>query len=123
MKRLISVILSILLLLPVLVSCGETPAPADGSSEPVSSYHEDLPGTEPVDTGDADPFEDAEPLPSDLQIPEALKNADGTVLGTIVLPDGARTDKVLCFAAAELRYHIQKVTGADLPVVKRTGYG
>ena len=45
MKRLISVILSILLLLPVLVSCGETPAPADGSSEPVSSYQEDLPGS------------------------------------------------------------------------------
>ncbi|MBQ4290779.1 MAG: DUF4838 domain-containing protein, partial [Clostridia bacterium] len=123
MKQFLAVLLSALLLLPLLVSCGETPAPSDGSSEPVSSYQEDLPGTEPVSTGEADPFEGSEPLPADLTFPDTVKNGDGTVIGTIVLPAAAQTDSILTYAAEELQYHLKKVVGADLPVTGRPGDG
>ncbi|MBQ4290780.1 MAG: DUF4838 domain-containing protein [Clostridia bacterium] len=123
MKSLLSALLALLMLLPLLVSCGGTPSPEDGSSEPVSSFHEDLTETEPISTGEKDPFEGADALPADLQVPECVKNAEGTVIGTIVLPPAATSDTVLSFAAEELRYHIEKVTGASLPIVERTGEG
>ncbi|MBO4229221.1 MAG: DUF4838 domain-containing protein [Clostridia bacterium] len=121
MKSVISVLLSLLLLLPLLISCGETTPSESGSPESVSSYHEDLSETEPIPLGEVDPFADSDPLPADLQIPECVKNADGTVIGTIVLPAAASEDKTLSFAAEELRYHFEKVTGANLPIVGRTG--
>ena len=123
MKPVISALLSLLLLLPLLISCGETTPPENGSAEPVSSYHEDLTETEPISTGEKDPFACSDPLPADLQIPECIRNTDGTVIGTIVLPAAASEDKTLSFAAEELRYHFEKVTGANLPIVGRTGDG
>ena len=122
MKRFLILLLALILSLGTLVSCGAAdPSDVPGSSEGNSSGNEASQTLEPItevpDT--ADPFEGADPLPADLAIPEAVKSADGTVIGTIVLPAGS--DATETTAAEELRYHIQKVTGADLPVVGRPG--
>ncbi len=122
MKRFLILLLALILSLGTLVSCGAAdPSDVPGSSEGNSSGNEASQTLEPItevpDT--ADPFEGANPLPADLEIPEAVKIADGTVIGTIVLPAGS--DATETTAAEELRYHIQKVTGADLPVVGRPG--
>ena len=121
MRKWLSALLAALLLLPLLISCGETgPAEVPGSSAGESSDNEASQTLEPVtEAPETDPFEGAEPLPADLVIPDAVKNADGTVIGTIVLPAGADGNETT--AAEELRYHIQKVTGAELPVVGRPG--
>ncbi|MBQ4290709.1 MAG: DUF4838 domain-containing protein, partial [Clostridia bacterium] len=124
MKRFLLLLLAAALFLGTLVSCGDAgPADVPGSSAGDSSGNAASQTLEPVtdapDTSDL--FEGAEPLPADLAIPEALKSADGTVIGTIVLPAGADANETT--AAEELRYHIQKVTGADLPVVGRPGEG
>ncbi|MBO4229833.1 MAG: DUF4838 domain-containing protein [Clostridia bacterium] len=118
MKRVLSVLLTLLMVVPLLSGCGSaTPeTPEEGSS----SYHEDI-TTEPPPATEEDPFEGADPLPADLVIPDAVKLEDGTALGTIVLPAGA--DQVLTFAAQELQTHIRLVTGAETPIVSRTGEG
>ncbi|MBQ4289558.1 MAG: DUF4838 domain-containing protein, partial [Clostridia bacterium] len=120
MKRIFTLFLLVSVLLGTFVSCGaDTPAEVPGTSgeDPGSEVSQTL---EPItDEPETDPFEGAEPLPADLTVPDNVKNAEGTVIGTIVLPGGA--GKYETTAAEELRYHIQKVTGADLPVVGRPG--
>ena len=125
MKHLISLFLTILLLLPAIVSCTGTSSPGGEAGslpeEGSSSYHEDVPATEiPVTEGIRDPFEGADPLPDDFAFPDNLSLEDGTVLGSVVLPAAAEDNSYLSLAAEELRLHIQLVTGADLPVVGRT---
>ena len=122
MKRFFVFILALLMLLGAFASCGsETPSGVPGSSAGDTSGNEASQTLEPItDVPDtADLFEGAEPLPADLVIPEAVKSADGTVIGTIVVPAGA--DATETTAAEELRFHIQKVTGAELPIVGRPG--
>ena len=121
MKRLFSLILCTMFLLGALASCGaETPAEVPGSSSGENAGSEASQTLEPItEAPETDPFEGAEPLPADLTVPENVRQPDGTVIGTIVLPAGADENETT--AAEELRYHIQKVTGADLPVVGRPG--
>ncbi|MBO4798222.1 MAG: DUF4838 domain-containing protein, partial [Candidatus Methanomethylophilaceae archaeon] len=92
------------------------------SSDPVASSGTES-ATEPVSEPETDPFEDSEPLPDNLEIPSCLKTADGSILGTIVLPKAAAEDPVLNTAAQELRYHLKLVLGADFPIVSRPGEG
>ncbi|MBQ4289901.1 MAG: hypothetical protein II719_01780, partial [Clostridia bacterium] len=125
MKKWLSFLLACFLLLSVFASCGDTGTPSDGTADSsegtASSYHEDLPETEPpVTEPDEDPFEGADPIPEDFSFPDNLTNPDWTVIGTIVLPPAATGDEKLVLAAEELRLHIEKVTGANLPVVGRT---
>ena len=124
-KTFLSILLSLLMLLPLLISCGEAPADVPATS-PVSGT-EDSPGTEPatepVSEPETDPFDGAEPLPEDLVIPSCLKTADGSLLGTIVLPGAAKEDAVLAFAAQDLQYHLKLVLGADFAIVSRPGEG
>ncbi|MBQ4289613.1 MAG: hypothetical protein II719_00295, partial [Clostridia bacterium] len=125
MKAILALFLSLLMLLPLLVSCGETPSDVPGTS-PVSDAEGSSgtePATEPVSEPDADPFADGDPLPENLLVPECLKAKDGTVLGTIVLPKTAEEDVVLSFAAQDLQYHLKLVLGADFPIVSRPGEG
>ena len=122
MKSFLACLLCLCMLIPLLVSCGETPAQEPGSSSAEdSSSPVSEPATEPVSLPETDPFADADPLPEDLVISEAVRLPDGTFVGTIVVP--AAADDSERTAAEELRYHIQKVTGADLPVVGRPGEG
>ncbi|MBO4798383.1 MAG: hypothetical protein J5494_06420, partial [Candidatus Methanomethylophilaceae archaeon] len=125
MKAILALFLSLLMLLPLLVSCGETPSDVPGTS-PVSDAEGSSgtePATEPVSEPDTDPFEDGDPLPEDLSIPDCLKTKDGSVLGTIVLPKAAEDDAILRNAAEELQYHLKKVLNADFAVVSRPGEG
>ena len=119
MKRFLILLLALTLFLGTFVSCGDAkPSDVPGSSSVEDSGSEASQTLEPItEAPETDPFEGAEPLPADLAIPDAVKSADGTVIGTIVLPAGADANETT--AAEELRYHIQKVTGADLPVVGR----
>ena len=64
------------------------------------------------------PFGTDEPAPG-VSPDGRVRNADGKGIGAIVLPAAAREDGTLAFAAEELRLHVRKVTGADLPVVGR----
>ena len=109
MRKLICLILCTILLLPLFCACGTT-----GGEDP-------LPVETEINPDENDWFDGSDPLPSDLTIPDAVRLSDGTVLGTIVV--SASADETERFAAEELRIHIQKVTGADLPVVNRTGKG
>ncbi|MBQ4290998.1 MAG: DUF4838 domain-containing protein, partial [Clostridia bacterium] len=122
MPKWFSALLAALLLLPLLISCGsDTPAEVPGSSGE-DSGSEVSQTLEPItDEPETDPFEGAEPLPADLSVPDNVRLPDGTVIGTIVLPAGSDGNEAT--AAEELRYHIRKVTGADLPVVGRPGEG
>ena len=115
MKSLLALFLSLVMLLPLLVSCGEAAAgEVPSGSEPA---------TEPVREPETDPFEGADPLPADLSVPSCLKTKDGSVLGTIVLPKAAEDDAILRNAAEELQYHLKKVLNADFAVVSRPGEG
>ena len=125
MKAFLSIVLALLMVLPLLVSCGEAPADSPASS-PVSSDEESRgtePATEPVSEPSSDPFEEGDPLPEDLAVPECLKTKEGTVLGTIVLPKAAEEDGILKNAAQDLQYHLKKVLGADFAIVSRPGEG
>ncbi|MBQ4290092.1 MAG: DUF4838 domain-containing protein, partial [Clostridia bacterium] len=119
MRRLVCALLALLMFLPLLSGCGTAApeTPEDGSS----SYHEDVTTEAPPPVTEEDPFEGADPLPGDLVIPDTVKLEDGTPIGTIVLPAGA--DEVLTLAAQELQTHIRLVTGAETPIVSRTGEG
>ncbi|MBQ4289936.1 MAG: DUF4838 domain-containing protein [Clostridia bacterium] len=122
MKAFFSILLALLMLLPLLVSCGEAPQSAPSPSEETSgSSSASEPATEEPKEPETDPFEGADPLPEELSIPECLKTKDGAVLGTIVLPKGAQEDAILNTAAQELQYHLKKVLGADFALVSRPG--
>ncbi|MBO4230011.1 MAG: hypothetical protein J5938_06655, partial [Clostridia bacterium] len=124
MKAFFSILLALLMLLPLLVSCGEAPQSAPSSSEETSgSSSASEPATEEPKEPETDPFEGADPLPEELSIPECLKTKDGAVLGTIVLPKAAEGDAILQFAAQDLQYHLKKVLGADFAIVSRPGEG
>ncbi|MBO4797497.1 MAG: hypothetical protein J5494_01815, partial [Candidatus Methanomethylophilaceae archaeon] len=124
MKAFFSILLALLMLLPLLVSCGEAPQSAPSSSEETSgSSSASEPATEEPIEPNTDPCEGADPLPEELSIPECLKTKDGAVLGTIVLPKGAQEDAILNTAAQELQYHLKKVLGADFALVSRPGEG
>ena len=123
MKRVFALILLLALLLSALPSCGsETPGEVPGSSSGEASGSEASQTLEPItEEPETDPFAGAEPLPEDLTIPENIRQPDGTVIGTIVLPAGADANEGV--AAEELKYHIEKVTGASMPVIRRPGEG
>ncbi|MBO4798336.1 MAG: DUF4838 domain-containing protein [Candidatus Methanomethylophilaceae archaeon] len=123
MRIFLSVLLSLLLLLPLLVSCGESPANVPGASSDAEGTPGTEPATEPVSEPETDPFEDGDPLPVDLTVPECLKTKDGAILGTIILPKAAADDAILQNAAQDLQYHLKLVLGSDFPIVSRTGEG
>ncbi|MBE6598430.1 MAG: DUF4838 domain-containing protein [Ruminococcaceae bacterium] len=94
MKRIIALMLSLLLLSPYLISCDTTSTDeTTGTEETVETA---------ANTGDTHTNSD--------NITE-----DGKATSHIVVAEGA--DKLLAYAAEELRYHIEKVSGANLPVV------
>ncbi|MBO4229535.1 MAG: hypothetical protein J5938_04200, partial [Clostridia bacterium] len=123
MKKTISILLALLMLIPLLISCGETPADNPGPSSDAEGTSGIEPATSPVSEPETDPFEGGDPLPEDLSLPSCLKTKDGAVLGTIVLPKAAESDAVLAFAAQDLQYHLKKVLGADFAIVSRPGEG
>ncbi|MBO4798335.1 MAG: hypothetical protein J5494_06160, partial [Candidatus Methanomethylophilaceae archaeon] len=124
MKAFLSIFLSFLLLLPLLLSCGETPQTALSSSENrTESASASEPATEEPSEPEADPFEGADPLPDGLTVPSSLKTSDGSILGTIVLTKAGEEDVNLSFAAQDLQYLLQKVLGDTFPIVSRTGEG
>ena len=114
-----SVILTLLILTAsmILSGCG-----ASAPDEPVSEPFTEPASAEPV-SAETDPFAGSDSLPEDLLLPENIRGVSGTAIGTIVLPAAAADDLCLSFAASDLQYHFEKVTGAVLPIVSRPGEG
>ncbi|MBO4797796.1 MAG: DUF4838 domain-containing protein [Candidatus Methanomethylophilaceae archaeon] len=125
MKKMISLVLACLLLIPVLSSCAGGPSSEPASGGIDSTETGSVPGSETVEpiteTPETDPFEGAEPLPEDLVLPENVRLSDGTRMGTIVVPEGA--DLLLTNAADNLQYYLRTVAGAEVPKVSRPGEG
>ncbi len=102
MKQRISLLLAALLAASVLTACDTTPAETD--AQETDAVETDAPETDAVET-------DA----PNSAISTAFVTENGEARAHIAIAEGA--DSLLAYAAEELAYHIEMVSGATVPMV------
>ncbi|MBE6598141.1 MAG: DUF4838 domain-containing protein [Ruminococcaceae bacterium] len=107
MKKALSLILAVLLLVSSVVSCDRTD-PSETNAPDTSTSAADSVETAPVET---EPVETEAPAPS---YDDALLTENGVAKAHIVIPENA--EYLVQYGADDLVYHIKKVSGADISV-------
>ena len=115
MKKTLSLILAALLLASSLTACGGGQTKETNKSE-TDAVETNAPATDPVETSapDTNPVDTDAPVVTP-SFPTNLVTENGAAMAKIVL--SASASDLEKYAAEELRYHIEKVSGASLEVV------